>query len=192
MKLIIKQLPESGISYAQLADLIHAALEERLQQGLNFTCSRMSADDFENRLQDGTVFVSMDEDSGKLLGTVTLTIHADRKGRKYAYHEYLAVSPEAKHLGVATQLSAAWLAFAKENGVQYVKSDTATRAESSVRWHLKNGFQIYGVKAFRNTDYVSYIFIMYLGPYKKSPTYVRLHYIYSRVRYFFSFQKRRI
>lgn len=193
MKLIIKQLHDTPISYAQITDLMHESFEERLQQGLNFTCSRMTESEFRAAMEKGTVFVAMDEDSGELLGTVTVTIKTDSKGRTYAYHEYLAVSPKAKHLGVATRLAEVWKVYARENGAQYVKSDTATRAESSVKWHLKNGFQIYGVKAFRTTNYVSYIFIMYLDERtKKSPTFVRLHYIYSRVRYFFSFQKRRI
>ena len=193
MKLIIKQLQETGITYAQIADFMHESFEERLQQGLRFTCSFMSAAQFEEKMKDGTVFVALDEDSGELLGTAVLHLKTDRRGRTYAYHEYLAVSPKAKHLGVATQLAVVWKAWAVENRVQYVKSDTATRAESSVKWHLKNGFHIYGVKAFKNTNYVSYIFIMYLDEAtKKSPTYVRLHYLYSRLRYFLSFQKRRI
>lgn len=192
MKLIIKLLQETSITYDQIADFMHESFEERLQQGLRFTCSFMTAEEFERAMGPGTVFVALDEESGEMLGTVTLKIKTDRKGRTYGYHEYLAISPKAKHMGVATQLSAAWMAYAIENGVQYVKSDTATRAESSVRWHLKNGFMIYGVKAFRTTNYVSYIFIKYLGPYKKSRTFVRLHYLYSRVRYFFRFQKRRI
>ena len=193
MKLIIKQLQETSVTYAQITDLIHQSFEERLQQGLNFSCSRMSESEFRAAMGNGTVFVALDEDSGELLGTVTISFKTDHKGRCYAYHEYLAVSPKAKHLGVATRLAEVWKAYARENGVQYVKSDTATRAESSVKWHLKNGFQIYGVKAFRSTNYVSYIFIMYLDERtKKSPTYVRLHYLYSRIRYFFRFQKRRI
>ena len=193
MKLIIKQLQDTPISYAQITDLMHESFEERLQQGLNFTCSTMTESEFTTTMSKGTVFVALDEDSGELLGTVTIKIKTDSKGRTYAYHEYLAVSPKAKHLGVATKLADVWKAYARENGVQYVKSDTATRAESSVRWHLKNGFQIYGVKAFPTTNYVSYIFIMYLDEAtKKSPTFVRLHYLYSRIRYFFRFQKRRI
>ena len=192
MKLIIKQLHETAITWDQIADFMHESFEERLQQGLRFTCSFMTAEEFERAMGPGTVFVALDEDSGEMLGTVTLKIKTDSQGRTYGYHEYLAVSPKAKHLGVATQLATVWTAYAKDNGVQYVKSDTATRAESSVRWHLKNGFMIYAVKAFRTTNYVSYVFIKPMEPYKMSPTFVRLHYIYSRVRYFFSFQKRRI
>ncbi len=193
MKLIIKKLPETTVTYAQLTDLIHAAFEERLQQGLNFTCSRMSEKDFERRMKDGTVFVALDEETGELLGTVSIFVKTDYKGRKYGYHEYLAVSPKAKHMGVATQLTQAWTGFAHENGLQYIKSDTATRAYSSVKWHLKNGFHKYGVVAFDNTDYVSYLFIKYLDcPTKRSPIILRLRYIYSRFRYFLSFQKRRI
>ena len=193
MKLIIKQLPESGVSYGQLTDLIHEAFEERLQQGLNFTCSRMSAADFEDRMKDGVVFVALDEESGELLGTATVHVKTDRKGRKYGYLEYLAISPKAKHCGVGSELARSWKEYLRKEGAPYVKSDTACRAESSVKWHLKNGFQIYAVKAYASTDYLSYIFIMYLDEAaKKSPTSVRLHYLYSKLRYFLSFQKRRI
>ncbi len=193
MKLIIKKLPETTVTYAQLTDLIHAAFEERLQQGLNFTCSRMSEKDFEGRMKDGTVFVALDEETGELLGTVSIFVKTDMKGYKYGYHEYLAVSPKAKHLGVATQLAEAWMAFAKENGLQYIKSDTATRAYSSVKWHLKNGFMKYYVKSFDDTNYASYLFVKYLDDsIKQSPIIIRLRYLYSRFRYFFSAQKRRI
>ncbi len=180
MDVLIRLLSDTGIDYQELADMIHAAFEERLHQGLRFTCSAMTAGEFEVKMKGGYVFVALDNDSGKLLGTVTIHVRTDKKGRIYGYHEYLAVAPEAKHSGVGTKLAQAWTELLLDKNAKYVLSDTACKAESSVRWHLSNGFRIYELESYRSTDYWSYVFIKYLDDdVRKSCVGLRLHFYLS-------------
>ena len=114
MEVVINLLSETNVSYQQLTDLLHAAFEERLEQGLSFTCSTMSAEQFEAKMKDGYVFVALNKETNELLGTVTIHVGTDKSGNVFGYHEYLAVSPKVKHLGVGTKLALAWDALLKE------------------------------------------------------------------------------
>lgn len=176
----VKKLSETDVTYQQLVDLLHAAFEERLEQGLHFTCSTMTAEQFEDKMYGGTVFVAMDTDNNSLLGTVSIHIKNDAKGRIYGYHEYLAVSPQAKHSGVGTTLAQSWNAYLLKQNAKYVMSDTACGATSSVNWHLKNGFQIYELESYRSTNYWSYVFIKYLdNSIRKSNVQIKIHFLYT-------------
>lgn len=141
MQFTVKLLSESNITYQQIADLQHAAFEERLKQGLRFTCSAMTAEQFEAKMKDGYVYLAINEEKNELLGTVTIHLYTDKSSVLYGYHEYLAISPFAKHSGVGTTLAQAWQKLLLEKGAKYVLSDTACGAISSVKWHLKNGFK---------------------------------------------------
>lgn len=180
MEVVIKLLSETNVSYQQLTDLLHAAFEERLEQGLNFTCSTMSTEQFEVKMREGYVFVALNKETNELLGTVTIHINTDKKGNVFGYHEYLAVSPKVKHFGVGTKLALAWDALLKEKNAKYVMSDTACDATSSVNWHLKNGFQIYELESYRSTNYWSYVFIKYLDDSNRNSLFqIKLHYWWS-------------
>lgn len=181
MQFTIKLLSESDITYQQIADLQHAAFEERLNQGLRFTCSVMTAEQFEAKMNDGYVFLALNEDSNELLGTVTIHLYTDKSSDLYGYHEFLAVSPLAKHSGVGISLAQAWQKLLLEKGAKYVLSDTACGAISSVKWHLKNGFKIIGLESYRSTNYWSYVFRRQLIPSKKwdNPLYCKWQYIKS-------------
>lgn len=176
----VKILGETNVTYPQLANLLHAAFEERLEQGHHFTCSTMTAEQFEEKMCDGTVFVAMDTDNNGLLGTVTIHVKKDGKGVIYGYHEYLAVSPQAKHSGVGSKLAQSWNAYLLKQNAKYVMSDTACGATSSVNWHLKNGFQIYELESYRSTNYWSYVFIKYLdNSIRKSNVQIKMHFWFS-------------
>lgn len=173
----IRLLAQTNVTYQQIADLQHSAFQERLEQGLHFTSSSMTALQFEEKMKDGYVFVAIDTNTDTLLGTVTIHIGTDNKGIVYGYHEYLAVSPNAKHMGIATKMADAWSAFLIEQGARYVLSDTACKATSSVNWHIKNGFRIYELESYRSTNYWSYVFIKYLDDsIRKSAFRMKLHY----------------
>lgn len=168
---------EAGITFQQIADLMHASFQERVDSGLLFTCSKMSASDYENKLSGGTVIVAIDNDSGELLGTATVHIKTDRNGVIYGYNEYLGVSPKAKRLGIATKLLEQRIIIIIMAGGKYVMSDTACDATSSVKWHLKNGFAIYELESYRSTNYWSYVFIRPLSYSKKfSRNRIKLHF----------------
>lgn len=177
VEIIIKLLPETNVTWQQLANLLHESFNERLEQGLHFSCSGMTAEQFEEKMKDGFVFVAIDKESDCLVGTATIHINTDKNGQLFGYHEYLAILPTVKHLGVGTQLALEWKAFLMEKGIKYVLSDTACDATSSVKWHIKNGFHIYALESYRSTNYWSYVFICFLDDsIRKNPIQLKLHY----------------
>ena len=178
MEVVVKLLGETKFTYQQIVDLMHESFDERLQQGLNFTCSSMTTDQYEDKVKDGFTFVAFNPESEELLGTATLHIRKDKKDVTYGYHEYLAVSPKAKHLGIGTKLlNKRLLLLLLSRGGKYVMSDTACGATSSVNWHLKNGFHIYELESYRSTNYWSFVFIKYLDDsVKRTPLQLKLHF----------------
>ena len=173
---------EANVSYEQIVELMHDSFQERLGQGLHFTCSAMTVDEYKEKTKGGTIVVAIDTETKELLGTAMVRIHEDADGIKYGYHEYLAVSPKAKRLGVGTLLLEKRIIIIIINaGGQYVMSDTACGAQSSVNWHLKNGFLIYELKSYKSTNYFSYVFVKPLNNSvrKFSRNRVRLHYCMS-------------
>ena len=52
----------------------------------------------------------------------------------------------------------------KQAGYLYLKDNTATTAEWSVRWHLKNGYRIVGYYRVPNYNFTNYVFRKQLAP----------------------------
>lgn len=142
-------------SWEELVVLFHESFQERLDQGLNFTCSFFTPEDLERRSEDCVVLVAIDKDcDDRLVGTVSFS----KLSRSKAEHLNLAVIPSYKHAGVATQLLKALLDLAFKSGCNYIVSDTAEQAISSVKWHKKNGFYPFSLRSFGSTNYYSIIF----------------------------------
>lgn len=158
MDIIINPIAESPFSYDDVVNLLHESFKERQEQGLEFTCSTMTVESFKNRTKQGTVLVAWDKDANSLLGTVTITLYTDSEGVIYGYHENLAISPCAKRLGIGAKLLEECIIITTNAGGQYILSDTAVGATSSVRWHKKNGFRIIGLVSYQSTNYYSYYF----------------------------------
>ncbi len=177
-------LEESPFTYEDVVELIHLSFVERLSQGLQFTCSSMTVEQFRGKMSDGLVIVAFNNDSGQLVGTASTHIYKDKDDHLYGYNEYLAVHPSVKHQGVGTLLLKKRLSIIQERGAEYVISDTAVGAKSSVKWHLKNGFVIYGYRSFRNTNYYSYMFRKQLVGRSKwdNRIYRDLHFLISFVK----------
>ena len=165
MSIVIKKIVETSFTYEDVIALIHESFKERLEQGLNFTCSFMTADDYKAKLgKDGITLVAYDEETNILYGTAMTHIYKDSKGCNYAYNEYLAIAPIAKRKGIGSRLLKAREDIAIENNCDYVMSDTSVNADSSVAYHLKNGFRIIGFKSYGSTNYYSYLFRKQLTP----------------------------
>lgn len=145
-------------SWEELTDLMHQAFQERLEQGLHFTCSFMSAEDLRQQLENSTVLVAVDSDEKDVLvGMGAIDINDDENG-KWAYMSDLAVYPQYKRCGVMACIFREIEGIAKSNGCTYIESDTAVGAKSSVKWHKKHGFKIVDLHSFKSTNYYSYIF----------------------------------
>ena len=139
--------------------MIHAAFQERREEGLLFSCLSITEDEFRAKVgDDGVVFVAFDLEDGRLLGTSVTHQRKDKKGVLYGYNELLAVHPDARRCGIASSMLKTRLDYHRQAGSEYVLSDTASGATSSIRYHLKNGFKIIGLRSFPQTNYFSYLF----------------------------------
>lgn len=167
---------ETCISYKQIVDLMHESFQERLEQGLRYSCSFMTEEQFIEKTKNSLIFVAIDEDNGKFVGTTTLTVHIGKK-QIYGYMEYVAISSDYKHKGVGSLLLQR-LKNTIELGCSYILSDTSVKAESAVRYHLKNGFKIIGLESYRSTNYWSYVFRMQLSPsfIWNNPVFLKMHF----------------
>lgn len=155
--------------YQQILDLIQESFKERLQQGVNFTCSSYTLDQFKKQAA-GSIIVTAEDADGVMMGTVTIT-PKKKFGHRYAYHKHLAISSNFKKQGIGTKLEkfVEQIAFAYD--VDFLTSSTATVAESSVRFHKKNGFKKRKYVAYECTNYDSYEFIK---PIKYTPIVIAL------------------
>lgn len=165
---IIDRLDSSPFSCDDVVQLMHRSFEEHIKEGLFFTCSSLTVSQFVDNTRKGLVLVAWDTtDITSLLGTATVTLKRDKHNVVYGYHEYLAINPSAKRLGIGTRLLKACISIISKAGGEYVMSDTAVGANSSVKWHKKNGFKIVGLESFASTKYYSYLFRKQLIPSKK-------------------------
>ena len=99
MGIIAIKLEDTNYSYGDVVNLLHEAFQERLEQGLRYTCSYITEEQFRKKTEKGIVLVAIAEDSGALLGTMTLNL-PDVKNEKYGYMEYVAVNNNVKAAGV--------------------------------------------------------------------------------------------
>lgn len=170
-------------SWEELTTLFHAAFQERLDQGLQFTCSYFTPEDLEQRCADAIVLLAIDKDKNRLAGTASVVINQDENGT-WGYFQNMAVHPDYKRRGVATELEKRRTEIAKENECQHVMCDTAVGAKSSVKMHKKTGFRIVGLESFKSTNYYSYVFRKQLvdDPKWSNPIYCKLQYWKSAIQ----------
>lgn len=141
--------------YQRLLDLLHDSFKERLDQNLNFDCASFNMEELKSATNNGVIITAYRDTL--LVGMVYLLLKGTGR-RRYGCHEYLAVSPEAKHGGVASSMQNVMVGIAKEMGLLMLTSSTATTAESSVKWHLKNGFIPFKVVRHVGKTYTTYHF----------------------------------
>lgn len=164
MNVVVKKREETDITYDQIVNLMHDAFEERLQQGLNFKCSSMTVDEFKKYTAHSTILVAIDSENNSFLGFGVITIKESKNQGKYAFVQDLSVSPKVKRCGIGSKLERERVCVARNSGCKYMECTTAVGAESSVKYHLKQGYKIIGLTSFPTTNYYSYIFRMYLLP----------------------------
>ena len=163
MKIVCKQWKDDfeidGYHIDDVLSLIKEAYKERAKEGISFATLNYTIEEFlAERTDDDYWFVAFDEDDC-LCGTARLTL----KGNWGEICNF-AVSPSCQGKHVGSQLLQAASQFAKERSLDYIMSYTATRAESSVKCHRNNGFQIVGINMGLSTDYSSYVFRNQLTP----------------------------
>ena len=130
MKYRIIPIRQSSITKEDCINMIHLSFQERLEQGLRFTCSFMTVEDFEKKTEGKEILVASDSENGALMATLTYGVKLDYTGQKCAHIEYVAVSPDYKRLGLGSALIQECIRINSE--CDYISSDTAVRAKSSV------------------------------------------------------------
>ncbi|MBQ4388142.1 MAG: GNAT family N-acetyltransferase [Prevotella sp.] len=154
-RLVIKTSREAEASAEELYELRRAAFQQWTDAGLHTSVTETPIERFRIYLQDKAVFVAEDEATGELLGMHTLRLNK-RKGR--ANGANLAVSPKAKHEGIASRMLQEEAQRLRKAGYRYMMGTTGIPATWSVRWHLKNGYYIVGYSRREGNNYASYIF----------------------------------
>lgn len=182
MQIKIFTKEEANVSYKDLVELIHDSFQERLSQGLKYTTSFMTKEEYIDKTKDGVIFVAIDNDTNALVGTGTLNLLVDKTGSKYGYIEFDAIKERYKRKGIGTMLMKNRIEYAQKLGCNYLLSDTSVNADSAVRYHLKNGFRIIGLESYSSTNYYSYIFRKQL-----TPSFFWCNSILVKIHYFCSF-----
>lgn len=134
-----------------MTTLLTKSFEERLWNGLNFTCSNFSPDELFKHTEGKYIFTLKRKDL--YITMLTLSV-AEGKG----HMEYVAIHPDYKGSGIASVLYSIMEQYAKSLGLECITSTTACKAVSSVKWHKKMGFMTYGLGSDELTNYYSYLF----------------------------------
>ena len=180
MDIICKQWTENfqvyGYHIEDILLLIKEAYGERAKEGISFATLNYTIDDFiASRTDTAYWFLAFDENHF-LYGTARLTV-------KGSWGEIcnFAVIPQSQGKHVGAQLLQAVNKFAKDHQLDYVMSYTAIKAESSVKCHCKNGFQIVGIGFNLNKNYSSYVFRNQLQPsfFWNSAILIKLRFMFS-------------
>ena len=153
---IICLIEDTEISLKQVYELTQIVYNQRIIEGMKFRATQLSFEEYKKEFEyhNARVFVAIDECTNELCGAAAMYIKGGKF--KYAHFTNAVVSPNFQRQGIGSQLKTKREQFAKEAGCNYITSTTGVNADSSVRWHLKNGYRIIG-KAFWN-GYYSYIF----------------------------------
>lgn len=169
-----------GYHIEDILSLVKEAYAQRAKEGISFATLNYSIDDFLAERTDADYWFLAFDENKKLFGTARLTVKDD-----FGEICNFAVSPHCQGKHVGSELLQEANRFAKEQGLEYVMSWTATRAASSVRCHCNNGFQIVGIDVGLYQDYSSYIFRNQLSPsfYWNCAPLVKLRYLKSYLKY---------
>ena len=195
-EIIIKTRKESGISDEALYALNKESHKMWAEQGLDAPWMHRSFEEFQQAIINVSMFVALDAETGELLG-----MHSFRTRRKegWCYGFRLAVAPSAQREGIASRMLAHEAEIIRQAGYRYLKGVTATTADWSVRWHLKNGYRIIGYYHSPNDNFANYVFRKQLVPVNlSSPAairYILLHPVYAlhsstafcRLRYYLAY-----
>lgn len=153
--IIIRTMKEADVSADALYGLLKASFEQWAEAGLIASESSVPVQQFRRYLNGKAVFVAHDAATGELLAMHTYRMNR-QKG--IAMGANLAVTPAAKHEGIASQMLQAETERLSKAGIRYLCGSTGIPATWSVRWHQKNGYYITGYQRSANKNYASYTF----------------------------------
>ena len=159
--IIITTRKEAAVTDEALYELYKESFKMWAQQGMEAPWLCASFEEFCKHLNTSTAFIAVDTNTDELLG-----LHCFRGNKKHrrAFGFYLAVTPKAQGQGIATQMLKYEAEIIRQKGYRYLTGNTATTAEWSVRWHLKNGYRIIGYYHSPKDNFANYVFRKQLVP----------------------------
>lgn len=172
---------EKDIPYEELLPVVHDAFKERLEQGLNFVCATFTLDEFIENMKGMSAIVArqVEENVNRIVGFQKFIIL-----NQCFDTGIIAVLSEFKRQGIGSMIYEKSQELGLARGCKYMVADTAAGAESSVKWHLKNGYKIVGLDSYPSTNYYSYLFRKQLvyHPLWSNSLYCKIHYLLSALR----------
>lgn len=160
-ELTITTQQAAGIPDEKLYAFWQQSFRQWTDHGIDEPSLHQTLDHYKVDIHDTFVFVAIDNKTDELLGTHTLQ---PKRKKNYVHGCYLAVSPNVKHQGIATQMFQYEVDYLRQAGYKYIKENTSSAAVWSVNWHLKNGFRIVGYCKSPNKTHSTYIFRKQLKP----------------------------
>ena len=159
--IIIKNRKKADVTDEALYSLSLESYRMWQEQGLEAPWMHRSLSEFQRIIHGVTVFVALDAETGELLG-----MHCFRSYRLqgWCYGFLLAVAASSRHEGVASRMLDYEAEYIRKKGYHYIKEVTATTADWSIRWHLKNSFRIIGYNRSPNNNFANYVFRKQLIP----------------------------
>ena len=152
---------EAGVSIEAVYILFQEAFRQWTEHGIEAAFLHHTLESFKRSIHNAIVFVAVDTETGELLGTHTL--QPNRK-KNYVHGCFLAVSPKAKHTGIATRMLQVEEEYIRKAGFHYLRGTTAVKALWSVNWHRKNGYRIIAYKRAPARNSAIYVFRKQLTP----------------------------
>ena len=147
---IISNINEYRID--ELIELIHLSFEERTNQGLLFKYRKISKSELLTYCHQK--FLLSYEIDNNIAGVIFFTIK-----EKICLMGIVATHPSYKRHGIATSLYEKLEKYCLSKRIDFIYSDTATKAKSSVLWHEKMGLKKYKMTSFPSTNYYSWEFV---------------------------------
>ena len=154
-KIIIHTLRKTGISTEKLYVLFQQSFQQWRDLDITAPFINKTFEEFKEVVENANVFVALDVETQELLGMHCFLF---RKKDGQAFGFFLAVSPKAKHEGIASRMLAHEVTIFRKHGYRYMQGTTNAAATWSVRWHLKNGYRIVGYSRGSGKNYPSYTF----------------------------------
>ena len=160
-EVIIKNRKQTDVTDEALYALDDESHRIWAEKGLDAPWMHRSFTEFQRIIHSVTVFVAQDAETGELLGMHCFRTY-QRKGWCYGF--LLAVTSSVQREGIASKMLAYEVERIRQSGYRYIREVTATTADWSVRWHLKNGYRIIGYYRVPNDNFTNYVFRKQLAP----------------------------
>ena len=156
MKVVL--LDQTGFSLSDVYELVQDVYKDRTAQGIDFTVSKQSFEDYCEKISKEHKIIFVIPNGDRLVGSAALSLKTDKKGRRYGGFSNAVVRKDFQGQGLGSKLFNARKQKCIDCGCDYIASTTAENAESSIRWHFKNGWYLYGYGKNLDSKYYSYAF----------------------------------